>query len=131
MEAREYIQRNSAVAGKCSPAKVARALEVTSSHLCHAYRQTFGITVGVEIRRRRINLACALLADWDRSLKELAAHVGYARATYRTFLNAFSKETGMSPSEYRLGSGADGGEAVAGAADAAAQAIRPAGRAAA
>ena len=101
MEARAYIEQRYMDAEGCGTTAVAEALGVTASHLCHAYRQTFRVTLGNDLRRLRIRLARQLLADPTRSIKEVAAEVGYARATYRAFFNAFRAESGMSPSAYR------------------------------
>lgn len=85
----------------CSTTQIARALGVAPSYLCHAFKERFGITIGAYVRALRIQKAVSLLSTTDLMLKEIAADVGYARTTYRAFLNAFRVETGMSPTEYR------------------------------
>ena len=96
-----FIQTHFAGPRGCSTADVARAVQVSPSHLCHRFRSTYGCTIGQQVRQLRIRLARRLLEDSDLLIKEVAADVGYLRSSYRTFLNAFRRETGVSPSEYR------------------------------
>lgn len=100
-EARSYIRDHFASPDGCRTGEVADALGVSSSYLCHLYRQTFGRTVGEEIRYHRIRRARRLLRETDLLIKEVAAESGYLQASYRAFLNAFRAETGLPPSTYR------------------------------
>lgn len=86
----------------CGTTAIARRLGVSPSLLCHRFRSAWETTIGREIRRRRIAEARRLLDEKpDRLIKEIAGSVGYVRASYRTFLNAFRAETGMSPTDYQ------------------------------
>ena len=100
-EARAYIRRNFADEELAGTSRMAQELRVTPSHLCHVYRQTFGITIGQQVSRLRVAKAARLFERSDLAAKQVAAEVGFARATYRAFLNAFHRETGMSPTAYR------------------------------
>ncbi len=101
LEARRYILEHFADGERTSTGAMAEALGVTASHLCHVYQRVFGSTIGEHVRRLRIQKAMQLLRDPDACIKQVAADVGYAKATYRAFFNAFRKETGMSPTAYR------------------------------
>lgn len=99
--ARDHIMKHYDAAGACKTAAIAEKLGVSTSYLCHRYRRTFDRTIGQEVRALRIRLAQRLLLGSDRLIKEIAAEVGYGQASYRTFMNAFHAETGVSPSRYR------------------------------
>ena len=102
LRARNYVETHFASPHGCSTAKIAGRLEVSASLLCHRYRATFGVTIGNDIRKRRVAMAQELLdCEPDRLIKEIAAEVGYMQASYRSFFNAFRAETGMSPSTYQ------------------------------
>ena len=99
--ARTIIERRFA-REECSTGAIAERLGVNPSTLCRAYRAAYGRTIGEEIRRWRVALACRLIRDNpQRLLKQVAAEAGFRHAAYRTFLNAFRQETGMSPRQYR------------------------------
>lgn len=100
-DARRLVLHHFADGEASSTARLAERLEVTPSHLCHAYRNAWGTTIGADVRRLRIELAKRLLADGSLSIKQVAARVGYEQATYRAFFNAFCGEAGMPPSRYR------------------------------
>jgi len=85
----------------CSTGALADEFGVTASHLCHVYKDAWGVTIGSDVRRLRIELAKRLLAYPELSIKQVAGMVGYRDATYRAFFNAFREETGMPPSRYR------------------------------
>lgn len=51
------------------------------------------------LRSIRMRLACQLLTDTDRGIKEIAARVGYA--TEASFSNAFTRYCGCAPGVYR------------------------------
>jgi len=100
-EARDIVRRCYASSEGCSTAAIAATLGISASALCHRYRLRFDSTIGADVRRLRIERACRMLrADPDRLLKEVAAEVGYVHAAYRTFLNAFRRETGVAPTTY-------------------------------
>lgn len=87
---------------RCDTHSIATRLGVEVTRLCHCYRARYRTTIGREIRRRRIDLACRLLhEDPERLFKEVAASVGFRLHAYRSFLNAFRQETGMAPHQYR------------------------------
>lgn len=100
--ARQHIEDHYTSAEGCGTATIAALLGVSPSLLCHRYRAAHGVTIGQHVRRLRIGMARELLISQpDQLIKEIAAGVGYCRRSYRTFLNAFRAETGMSPSRYQ------------------------------
>lgn len=97
--ARRHIELNYPAT---TTAKLAWLLGVSDSFLCHRYRAAFGVTMGQDIRRLRIQLARRLIdREPERLIKEVAAAAGYKHTSYRSFFNAFRSETGMSPSTYQ------------------------------
>lgn len=101
LEARQLVRLYYDRPDHCSTGAIARRLGLSPSALCHRYRIAFGSTIGTDVRHLRIRRALELLReDPGRLFKEVAAEVGYTRAAYRTFLNAFRLETGMSPTTY-------------------------------
>lgn len=100
--ARQIIERRFQETDPCTTRAIARRLGVSRSHLCHCYRDRYDSTISEDVRERRIALARRLIReDPDALVKEIAASVGFRRRSYRTFLNAFRKETGMSPRAFR------------------------------
>lgn len=99
--ARRFLIEHYTESDSCSTSRLAERLGVTASHLCHAYKSVWSETIGADLRRLRVGLAKRLLADRGLSIKQVAARVGYGKATYRAFFNAFRAETGMPPSRYR------------------------------
>lgn len=100
-QARQIVFSRYTDADACSTTRLADDLGVTASHLCHAYKAAFGTTIGNDLRRLRVDLAKRLLVQRGLSIKQVAGLVGYEKATYRAFFNAFRAETGMPPSRYR------------------------------
>jgi AraC-like DNA-binding protein len=100
-EARDIVRREYGSPDGCGTSNIAHRLGISPSALCHRYRLAFHSTIGRDVRRLRIEEARRLLRlQPDRLLKEVAAEVGYVHSAYRTFLNAFRAETGVSPTTY-------------------------------
>lgn len=72
---------------------------VESSYFSRIFRQETGENLTFYITRKRIEKACALIANDDINLTEIAFMVGYNDYSY--FNRVFKKNTGMSPREYR------------------------------
>lgn len=79
--------------------EVAQALFTSRSKLCHDFQVQTNCTLGVYLRQYRITQACLLLHNTNESIASIGAHVGYPRAS--SFTEAFLRETGMTPTEYR------------------------------
>ena len=78
---------------------LAHRLYVSRSRLCDAFRRETGQSVGAYARRLRMERACRLLEDGDRSVSEIAVLLGYPSPS--AFCHAFSDFTGMSPRAWR------------------------------
>lgn len=74
---------------------LARRLYVSRSRLCDAFRRETGQSVGAYARQLRMERACRLLEDGNRSVSEVAVLLGYPSPS--AFCHAFSDFTGMSP----------------------------------
>lgn len=78
---------------------VARAAHVGRRTLENRFRSQLQMSVHDTIRRERIQRACRLLKETDMLIEVLAESCGYL--TRERFNQAFRKETGTTPSEYR------------------------------
>ena len=78
---------------------LAHDLLTSRTRLCAAFSQEEGESLGAYIRRARMQRAEELLPIHNLSVAEVAAAVGYPRAS--SFTVAFERETGMPPSTWR------------------------------
>lgn len=78
---------------------IARDLNFNTSYLCAVYKKKTGQTINAALTKARIERACELLKEPARKLYEVGACVGYTNGKY--FTRVFTKETGISPREYR------------------------------
>ena len=100
--ARRIIEEEFRRTEPCTTRAIARRLGVSRSRLCHCYKDRYDSTISEDVRERRIDMARRMIRDDPSALvKEIAASVGYRQRSYRTFLNAFRKETGMAPRAFR------------------------------
>lgn len=77
----------------------AHDLGFTNTYLCAAYKKSCGKTINQHLTQIRILHAKELLAGSTQKLYEVAKNVGYADGKY--FTKLFTRETGLSPKEYR------------------------------
>ena len=77
----------------------AHDLGFTNTYLCAAYKKSCGKTINQHLTQIRIRHAKELLANSTQKLYEVAKNVGYADGKY--FTKLFTRETGLSPKEYR------------------------------
>jgi len=82
-----------------SPAELAKAMSVSESHLYTLFRNDIGMSPAVFVKHRRIQTASELLEGTNRSVKEIAARVGFANPYH--FSREFHAIRGVSPTEYR------------------------------
>lgn len=68
------------------------------SHFQRLYHTVFGITCAMDIQKSRLDRAKKLLIETDDNLQEIAEKCGYE---YVSFMRAFKKHFGMTPTEYR------------------------------
>ena len=79
--------------------EVADNLGFTYTYLCSAYKKSCGKTVNQRLTEIRVQKANELLTSTNKKLYEVANAVGYADGKY--FVKVFTRETGLSPKQYR------------------------------
>ncbi|MHB8963919.1 MAG: helix-turn-helix domain-containing protein [Saccharofermentanales bacterium] len=72
---------------------------LSPAQLCRVFKQTTGSTVKEFMQKTRIEVACRLLCETDRSISEISMSVGYRDFKY--FTRLFTKIEGMTPSMFR------------------------------
>ncbi len=85
---------------------LARGVHVSAGHLSRRFRAAFGESPYSYLMTRRVERAMSLLRRGDLSVTEVCFAVGCS--SLGTFSTRFSELVGMSPSEYRRRSAADG-----------------------
>ena len=80
---------------------LAEIARLSESHLCRAFKQSFGVPPHEYHVQRRIEKAKALLAERNLSVTEVGFSLGYSHTS--SFSVAFRKITGRSPREFRRG----------------------------
>lgn len=78
---------------------MAQELGFTNTYLCAAYKKSSGITINQYITRLRVEHAKELLSSTSRKLYEVGRSVGYTDGKY--FTRVFTRETGLTPKQYR------------------------------
>ena len=89
----------SADAEMTSVEDIAKALDVSASHLRATFRGYFNISLGSFIRHFRLNQATGMLANSKMSLTAIAASIGFSSPS--TFTRFFRNSLGMTPKDYR------------------------------
>ncbi len=72
---------------------------ITSAELISDFKQLTGLTIVGYVTKKRIMLACNLLANTHLSLEQISYKIGYNSVSH--FIRVFKKEKKMTPSEYR------------------------------
>jgi two-component system, response regulator YesN len=78
---------------------VARAVNLSNSHLAHLLKSKNGTSYVKYLTQLRVEEAKKLLATTDSTIAAVSVAVGYEDATY--FHRVFRRETSMTPSAYR------------------------------
>ena len=78
-------------------------LHISRYYISHLFSDKLKMSFNDYINSLRVSSACAFLKANDRSITEIGSLVGFG--TLRTFNRAFSKQMGLTPSEYRRVSG--------------------------
>ena len=78
---------------------VARALGLSTQHVCRILKHHLGLTFADLLRNVRLREARRLLGDPSCSMKQIAYQVGFRHPSQ--FTRAFRAECGISPSEHR------------------------------
>lgn len=79
---------------------IAKSVGVHPVHLARTFRESYGLTLGEQVRALRIEFACTLLSTSDTRLAEIAVSSGFCDQAH--FSKAFKQYVGITPSEYRL-----------------------------
>ena len=80
-------------------------LHLSKYYISHLFGDKLGIRFNDYVNSLRISEACRLLRTTDLSITEVCGFSGFA--TLRTFNRAFSKQMGVSPSDYKKTKRAD------------------------
>lgn len=83
-----------------STSGIAKALDCSPGYLCHAFKDSAGITPMEFLHQTRLHHACNLLAESEQSIGHVAHQCGFQDEGY--FRRVFSRAIGMSPRQYRL-----------------------------
>lgn len=76
-------------------------LHLNKYYISHLFSSKLGLRFNDYVNSLRINEACRLLLGSDHSVTHVSEAVGFN--TLRTFNRAFTKQMGVSPTEYRRG----------------------------
>lgn len=80
---------------------IADSIYVSRTHLCTAFKQETGMSVGEYLRDARMRRARELLVSTSLPISEVSRAVGYGRQS--SFAEAFKEHSGITPSEWRRG----------------------------
>lgn len=86
-------------AGRLSARKLAAAAGVSHSQFDRRFRRLFGTTPREYLLRVRVNAACRLLEDTDRTVTDIAQEVGFYDHSH--FSRTFRRIMGVAPQRYR------------------------------
>ncbi|MBX7481706.1 helix-turn-helix transcriptional regulator [Qipengyuania qiaonensis] len=89
-----------AEAGTFSLAQLADIVGLSPFHFCRAFKEATGLPPHAYQRTLQLEHARHALEEDSRSVTEIAMALGYGSS--QAFARAFRRETGMSPSQYRL-----------------------------
>lgn len=72
---------------------------ISKYHLCRVFKENMGVSIGTFVKNRRLSVAKQYLVDTTMSITEIAYKCCFADSGF--FSKTFSKEFGMSPTEFR------------------------------
>jgi AraC family transcriptional regulator len=78
---------------------LAQLAQLSPYHFSRAFKQSFGMPPHQYLTSRRIERAKSLLAERKLSVTEIGFDVGFSETS--SFIAAFRKVTGETPTEYR------------------------------
>jgi AraC family transcriptional regulator len=96
---RRVAERVATASGRSCIADLAAVCGLSRHHFMRAFRTSTGLTAAKYVEAARVSRAKALLVAGDRSLKDIAALLGFSSAA--SFSTVFRRATGRSPSDYR------------------------------
>lgn len=78
---------------------MARASRLSKAHFSREFRRAFGVSPHAYLRTRRLERACALLRNTDRSIADICLAVGLE--SVGSFTSSFTRTYGTTPTAYR------------------------------
>jgi AraC family transcriptional regulator len=87
------------LAGKIVIKDLASSLDISVGHFCRTFKHTFGMSAGIWIRHRRIELAQGLMLTTGAALSEIALSCGMSDQSH--FTRSFRRIVGETPSSWR------------------------------
>ncbi|WP_370191008.1 helix-turn-helix domain-containing protein [Qipengyuania sp.] len=85
--------------GSINLARVAREADIHPVHVARSFRRLCGRTAGQLLRDRQFEQACALLAQGEWPLADIALALGFCDQAH--FANFFRRRAGLAPGAYR------------------------------
>ena len=95
-----YIAAN--YAADLSLQSISQALNYSEAYFCKLFKQCFGVNFSAYLNDYRIARAKELLTTTDIGVKDVSEACGYADSSY--FARVFKRQTGQTPSDYRMNS---------------------------
>ena len=80
---------------------ISQALNYSEAYFCKLFKQCFQVNFSAYLNDYRIAKAKELLANTEMGVKDVSSACGYADSSY--FARVFKRQTGLTPSDYRLG----------------------------
>jgi AraC-like DNA-binding protein len=96
-KSRQFIEQHSTE--EISLTKLARAVNISPTHLSEKFKQVTGVNFVDYVARSRFDKARELLADGDLRISEIAFEVGFQSLSQ--FNRVFKRLSGKSPTAYR------------------------------
>ncbi|MDF2804554.1 MAG: DNA-binding protein [Anaerocolumna sp.] len=84
---------------RCNIEEIAAGLNLSASYLSHLYKDTFGISIGQDLIKSRVNYAKSLLIYSKYTIGEISFICGYENIEH--FSRQFKKLTSFSPRSYK------------------------------
>ncbi len=94
---KRYIYGN--LSEKIQTADLARLCNLSESHFYQKFRESIGISPYQYVIDERMNAACLMLTDSNKSITEICFTLGFSSQS--AFTNLFRKKTGLSPTAFR------------------------------
>lgn len=87
--------------GDCGVEKTAEVFETGAKYISQKFKDIMGVNFTDYLAEKRVSAAKALLETTDKSIGEIGEEVGYPIKS--TFIRAFRRVEGVSPTEFRSG----------------------------
>ena len=94
---KKYIEEN--YMQEINLGQLAQMVDMNASYLSSIFKKETGMTYSEYLVSCRIEQACKMLVETNKSINDIALKSGYQNARY--FSKQFTKQIGLKPSEYR------------------------------